>query len=146
MKIEGRFLRQVKAGYFARVYLDIELSSIVIVDVGKEKYDNNFGQGEIVKAPCSTTNFDDWIEGARLGIKYGLTKSRNNYKVIIEGIEGLFTDTNPLVISVAAIIGVWDFLEYQPSETEMKMIEQWALESWSLYSDSYPHELEQLRK
>lgn len=141
MKIICKFLRQVKIGSFAVVYLDIKLSEKTVIEFGEERYDNNVSQGSIIMLPSINSNFDDWLEGARIGVKYGLTKSNKDYHITIEKIEGLSTDTNPLIISVATITGIWDFLNYLPTDEEREKIEKWAFDSWTIFKDNYPNEL-----
>jgi len=146
MKITGFFRRQTKGcGYVANVYLDIQFSETTDITIGSERFENSGTQGEIVWIPSNAGNFESWFSAAMLGLKYGLLKTDKRCKIVIEKIEGLFTDTNPLIIAVASIFGVWEFLNYIPSEEEKNKIENWALDSWKVYKDKLPTELEDLK-
>lgn len=87
------------------------------------------GQGIIEEV--SAEGYDDWKQGASLGIRYALARcSTLPCHITVTRIEGLTTDTNPTIVGIAAIQAVWSATEYKPSAEEHAFIEQLLSQSW----------------
>ena len=43
-----------------------------------------------------------------------------------------------LLIAIATITGIWDFLDYSASIEELSMLDEWANQSWDNYKDILP--------
>lgn len=132
---EGVFKRQCKGlGYWARVSLEVDINA-------KEPYVNMlcngtgfYSQGDIEEATAN--GYVDWKRGAMEGIKYALELcSHSNYGISIKKIEGLTSDTNPTLVSIATAYAIWNAIGYHVSDEVIKKLEEKALNSWKLPHD-----------
>ncbi len=127
MIVEGKFLRQRNSGgYVARVKMAIEESTTVTeVRVAWMSVDLN-------EASPSLANYEDWKQGAMIGINYALRKMNlvKQYAISVIEIIGQDVDTNPTIVAAAAIDGVWKGMNYTPTQTEWESIEEVVYKSW----------------
>lgn len=96
-----------------------------------------FSQGEFITLPAE--GFDDWKQGAVAGVAHALALAGDpSISVTITSIQGMFSDTSPIIVGAAAIDAIWKALRIKPdSQTEMQ-IQRAALSSWDRPADSIP--------
>jgi hypothetical protein len=58
--------------------------------------------------------------------------------VTITKIDGLTTDTNPTIVGFAAILAVWQALEFNPSREMIEKLENRVFESWNKPYEELP--------
>ena len=86
-------------------------------------------QGHIEDVP--ENGYRHWQRGAALGAEYALEVAGEQCRnVIVSRIQGLTTDTNPTVVGVAAALGVWEAVGYEPTPEQLGHIKQHAGGSW----------------
>lgn len=108
-----------KMSFFAQVEIDIKQDTVNEVINFKCDGEGFRGQGYIEVVPAS--GYDDWKQGAVIGIKYALNKCfMKKYSIDILSISGLITDTNPTIIATAAAYAVWNALDIKLSNDEIK--------------------------
>lgn len=115
--IEGRFAKHLIG--LARVLIEFEINmketSIEIdLDISDE-WNNQFLRGD----------FKDWFEGAIYGANYGLETAKvPNAKITIIRIIGQCADTTPTTVAAATAFAVWKAVNFQPSNSLVKLIEE----------------------
>lgn len=137
MIVEGKFLRQRNSGgYVARVKMAIEESTTAtLVKVEWMSVD-------VKEASPSLANYEDWKQGALIGINYALNRIRvaKQYTITVIEIIGQDVDTNPTIVAAAAIDGVWKGMNYTPTQTEWDAIEEVVFGSWQKSAYHLPTE------
>jgi hypothetical protein len=123
--------------HFAVCEVGIDFSpevSTVVVDCNGRGF---YSQGYIESVPAK--GYEHWKQGAKIGIEFALlTAQAVNCHVTITRIEGLTTDTNPTIVGFAAILAVWQALEFNPSREMIEKLENQVFESWNKPYDELP--------
>jgi hypothetical protein len=136
--VKARFA-QYKNGkpHFAKCEVEINFSSevsTVVVDCSGHGF---YSQGYIESVPA--IGYEHWKQGAKIGIEFALlTAQAVNCHVTITKIEGLTTDTNPTIVGLAAILAIWQALEFNPSREMIERLENQVFESWNKPYDELP--------
>ena len=131
---------KVKNGisYFAEVYLDINLKT-----VSKTIEIRCDGQGFSAQGHMETATsfgYDDWKQGAVLGIEYACQKANCiNYHITITKIIGLSTDTNPTIVGVTAILAVWQAINFVVAKETIRKLEEYVFTSWNMAIAELPY-------
>jgi hypothetical protein len=71
--------------------------------------------------------------GAIAGAQYALNKcKKTHYGVTIMKIEGLTTDTNPIIVGFATMDAIWKAIGYKVPEEINNRVRELAIQSWDL--------------
>jgi hypothetical protein len=133
--------------HFSKLYKGKSLFAIVILQVALESIDvkvevNCSGDGWIAQGyfeEATALGYEDWKQGAMVGVEYALRQANClDCTVVVTKIVGMFTDTNPSIVAVAAAMAVWQALNYKPTEPEEKKLEDIVFNSWNLPYDAIP--------
>jgi hypothetical protein len=119
MVVEGKFLRQRK---------DLICAAIVTLSI-KEGIQNTIIQ--VGWDPSPYVGYDDWKQGAVVGIEYALTKtgSLQQYEIEVKNIVGTDVDTTPTIVAIAAVLATWQGLNYKFTQEELQQLETAAIAS-----------------
>ncbi|UOG77402.1 hypothetical protein MTX78_23960 (plasmid) [Hymenobacter tibetensis] len=76
--------------------------------------------------------YDDWKNGAIAGLAYALHCLSNSqtYRIVVVDIVGTDVDTNPTIVALAALEGLWEALQYSASPAQWEELEAMARQSW----------------
>jgi len=134
---EGTFLHQTGGcGYAARVAIEIDQDAdqpYVAFRCGGSGWQ---GQGSIENA--TEFGYEDWKLGAYEGVKYALDRcARPQLGVVITRITGAMTDTNPILVGLAAVDAVWKALEFNVPQPEAERLLLLGLSSWTSPETSF---------
>jgi len=114
---EGEFAKY-RSGY-ARVLIEFETdskSTLVEIDLDKnDQWNKQLFEG----------NFNNWLEGAIYGAKFGLEIADiSNVHIKIKRIVGQIVDTNSTTIAAATANAVWKAVSFEPSDSLTNHIEE----------------------
>jgi len=127
---EGIFLHQTGGcGYVAKVKLEIDQDADQPYISFRCTGTGWHGQGSIEEVP--EEGYEDWKLGAYEGIKYALDRCDcPQYGVVVRRITGVMTDTNPILVGLAAADAVWIALGFKPPRLEAEWHKHLGLSSW----------------
>ncbi|UOQ69502.1 hypothetical protein MUN86_28070 (plasmid) [Hymenobacter volaticus] len=76
--------------------------------------------------------YDDWENGALAGLAYALhcLSGSQSYRIVVVDIIGTDVDTNPTIVALAALEGLWEALQYRASPAQWEELEALARQSW----------------
>jgi hypothetical protein len=116
-------------GYFARVRLKVDLEA----DQPYIRFGCNgegwTGQGNIETA--SAEGYEPWKLGAREGVVHAMEYcGRRDLGVEIVSITGMGSDTNAMLVGIAAAFALWNALGIEASDEERRHLDELLLGSW----------------
>ncbi len=93
-------------------------------------------QGQVESTP--KRGYKSWKKGVRLGVDYALSVINDNrkFKVSILALNGLTTDTNPIILAFVASRAILQEFENQESKADLTKIEEIVYNSWNYKYDS----------
>jgi hypothetical protein len=126
--------------YFAFVELTIrDPISEPIIEFECRGKGAGVSQGNIEEVPAGGRSYDDWKQGAFVGITYALARCAHApCHVTITRIAGLTSDTNPTIVGGAAIQAAWTALEYSPTPEEQATVDDVVFGSYAYPYDHIP--------
>lgn len=141
MKIKSKYkLAKIKNGkpFYGEIILYIEENTTTHTII--ENYDGNgfISQGTIESIPPK--GYEDWKQGIKSGIHYGLSKITDNrkFKVTIVECNGFTTDTNPTILAFVASRAILEQIENNESTAEKEQFEELIYSSWN---NKFVHEI-----
>ena len=116
-------------GYFAQVDLQIEENNIsentIIENYSGKGY---IGQGFIEEVP--EIGYDTWKLAAKQGLVYAFSLTNRCWKVTVNSIKGLTTDTNPTIVGYTIICAFLESTGIHIDDQTKNELEKFALYSW----------------
>lgn len=86
-------------------------------------------QGNIESIPLK--GYESWKIGAKHGLEYAFTLIDTFWKVEIEDIQGLTTDTNATIVAYAVMRAFFDKIGYQLDSNQITLFEEFVFRSWT---------------
>lgn len=87
-----------------------------------------YSQGYTESVP--TKGYDDWKKGAIDGLNQALKLTTKMYKITINAIEGLCTDTNSQTVAYTAFLALCSYLNLEVEENVKKEFEERITQCW----------------
>lgn len=126
----GRFARY-RAGlpYFARVVVSVEVNGTTS-DVTFDCERPDFWEGH----PC-----ESWKAGAREGGLFALRTVGATARIVVVRICGMYTDSNPSTVAMAAALAVWQAISVTPPPSAIERLEGIVFGSYARGMDEVPN-------
>jgi len=141
MKIESKYkLGTIKNGkpFLGEVILKIELIPNSDKHEVIEKYNGKGFQSQGYAESIPQKGYNSWKKGVKIGIEYALRiiNDYRKFKVTILKVNGLTTDTNPIILAYVSSRAILKEFEKKESEADLKKIEEIVFNSWNYEYDS----------